>query len=136
MKKIFLLLLLPIQLQASSENWVLMHNDINQKKSFYVELGDFQLVEGKTRMWVMESYGVAESTMNLDYRSIKSLIQVDCNKNTMRIMGYALYETSDATGQSIFSKSSALEWEDIKVNSVNSEYRDIACQEAVASPPR
>ena len=134
--KIFpLLLCLTVPIHAAAQNWVLMHDDIQQKKRFYVQLADFRLIEGKTRMWVMETYGMAEKTMNLQYQSIKSLIQFDCNNNAMRIMGYALYASEDATGKSLFSKSSALEWENIKANTVNSEYHGIACQEAMATQP-
>ena len=126
------MILLFFQMTASAENeeWILIHFDKEQRVSFNVSLGNFSLLNNKTRIWVMEDFESTQKVKDLNYRSIKSLLQFNCDSNTMRILAYSLYKVNNANGLAIFSKSEALDWDKVKANSINSEYQKIACSEA------
>jgi hypothetical protein len=115
---------------AENEEWILIHFDKEQRVSFNVSLGNFSLLNNKTRIWVMEDFESTQKVKDLNYRSIKSLLQFNCDSNTMRILAYSLYKVNNANGLAIFSKSEALDWDKVKANSINSEYQKIACSEA------
>jgi hypothetical protein len=117
---------------AEPKEWKLIHTDNIQGINFFISLGDFSLVNGKTRMWVMESFEQLQQVQQLKYNSNKSLVQFDCESNKMRILAYSLHKSHNASGNAIFNKNVALDWSKIKQNSLNKAYQDIACQEALA----
>lgn len=134
MQKFFFLIFFAFQLSvhAESKEWTLIHIDKIQKISFFVSLGNFSLINNKTRMWVMENFEQVQQVEHLKYSSTKSLVQFDCKLNKMRILAYSLHKRPNAIGNAIFNKNVALEWNKIKKNSINEAYQNIACQEALA----
>ena len=134
MQKFIFCIFFAFQILAHAEpkEWTLIHTDNIQGINFFISLGDFSLVNGKTRMWVMESFEQLQQVQQLKYNSTKSLVQFDCKSNIMRILAYSLHKSHNASGNAIFNKNVALDWSKIKQNSLNKAYQDIACQEALA----
>lgn len=134
MQKFIFIIFFAFQLSANAEpkEWTLIHKDKIQGISFFVNLGDFSFINGKTRMWVMENFEQLQKVQHLKYNSTKSLVQFDCNLNTMRILAYSLHKSHNASGNAIFKKNVALKWSKIKQSTINKAYQDIACQEAAA----
>ena len=132
MQKFIFFIFFAFQISAHTETkeWILIHTDKIQGISFFVSLGDFQLINNQTRMWVMENFEQLQQVQHLQYNSTKSLVQFDCTLNTMRILAYSLNKSPNASGNAIFNKNVALEWSKIKPNSINEAYQEIACQEA------
>ncbi len=135
MQKIISLLLVIFSNLTLAENkdWTLLHTDSEHKKTFYINLGQFSFVNGKTRMWIMENYESKQIVGSVQFFSIKSLVQFDCNQNLIRILAYSLYDKKNAGGNAIFSKSKPMEWGKVKLNTINSAYKNVACQEANSS---
>ena len=119
MQKFIFFIFFAFQISAHTETkeWILIHTDKIQGVSFFVSLGDFQLINNQTRMWVMENF--------------EQLQQFNCKLNSMRILAYSLHKSPNASGNAIFNKNVALEWSKIKPNSINEAYQAIACQEAL-----
>ena len=134
MQKFIFFIFFAFQISAHTETkeWILIHTDKIQGIGFFVSLGDFQLVNNQTRMWVMENFEQLQKVQHLKYNSTKSLVQFDCNLNTMRILAYSLHKSHNASGNAIFKKNVALKWSKIKQSTINKAYQDIACQEAAA----
>ena len=132
MQKFIFFIFFAFQISAHTETkeWILIHIDKIQGVSFFVSLGDFQLINNQTRMWVMENFEQLQQVHHLKYNSTKSLVQFNCTLNTMRILAYSLHKSPYASGNAIFNKNVALEWSKIKPNSINEAYQAIACQEA------
>ena len=132
MQKFILFIFFAFQISAHTETkeWILIHTDKIQEISFFVSLGDFQLINNQTRMWVMENFEQLQQVQHLKYNSTKSLVQFNCTLNTMRILAYSLHKSPYASGNAIFNKNVALEWSKIKPNSINEAYHAMACQEA------
>ena len=132
MQKFIFFIFFAFQISAHTETreWILIHTDKIQGISFFVSLGDFQLISNQTRMWVMENFEQIQQVQHLKYNSTKSLVQFNCTLNTMRILAYSLHKSPYASGNAIFNKNVALEWSKIKPNSINEAYQVIACQEA------
>ena len=132
MQKFIFFIFFAFQISAHTETkeWILIHIDKIQGISFFVSLGDFQLINNQTRMWVMENFEQLQQVHHLKYNSTKSLVQFNCTLNTMRILAYSLHKSPYASGNAIFNKNVALEWSKIKPNSINEAYQVIACQEA------
>ena len=133
MQKFIFFIFFAFQISAHTETkeWILIHTDKIQGISFFVSLGDFQLINNQTRMWVMENFEQLQQVQHLKYNSTKSLVQFNCTLNTMRILAYSLHKSPYASGNAIFNKNVALEWSKIKPNSINEAYQAIACQEAL-----
>ena len=133
MQKFIFFIFFAFQISAHTETkeWILIHTDKIQGVSFFVSLGDFQLINNQTRMWVMENFEQLQQVHHLKYNSTKSLVQFNCTLNTMRILAYSLHKSPYASGNAIFNKNVALEWSKIKPNSINEAYQAIACQEAL-----
>jgi hypothetical protein len=129
MKKLIFLLIFSIHVFAD-ENWTLLHEDNANQSAYYVKLDNFQMLENKVRLWVMESFNVPQKANSITYNSLKSLVQVDCIAEQLRYMAYSIYKDKKALGQAIYSKGSPSEWIKINPNTVNSAYMSIACQEA------
>ena len=132
MQKFIFFIFFAFQISAHTETkeWILIHTDKIQGISFFVSLGDFQLFNNQTRMWVMENFEQLQQVQHLKYNSTKSLVQFNCTLNTMRILAYSLHKSPYASGNAIFNKNVALEWSKIKQNSINEAYQVTACQEA------
>ena len=126
----FIFFAFSISAHTETREWILIHTDKIQGISFFVSLGDFQLISNQTRMWVMENFEQIQQVQHLKYNSTKSLVQFNCTLNTMRILAYSLHKSPYASGNAIFNKNVALEWSKIKPNSINEAYQVIACQEA------
>ena len=127
----FIFFAFSISAHTETREWILIHTDKIQGISFFVSLGDFQLINNQTRMWVMENFEQLQQVQHLKYNSTKSLVQFNCTLNTMRILAYSLHKSPYASGNAIFNKNVALEWSKIKPNSINEAYQAIACQEAL-----
>ena len=58
MQKFIFFIFFAFQISAHAEpkEWILIHTDKIQGISFFVSLGDFQLINNQTRMWVMENF--------------------------------------------------------------------------------
>lgn len=130
MKYLFFLVLISVNLFAENE-WTLIHKDSKIQSSFFVKLGNFKMIDNKVRLWVMESFDNTQKAGSIEYNSLKSIIQVDCESKKLRHMAYSIYTEKMAEGSVIFSKgSSSSKWIKINPNTVNSAYMAIACQEA------
>ena len=130
MKKfIFLILIfLPV---LSFADWTLipLNLDSDQMKTrYFIDLKNLRPKGNKVRVWSMQDFNEPQVAGPHSYYSVKSLSEFNCNESKIRILAYSVYDSNMAKGEKIMSKGSPFSWKDIKKDSVNSLYLNIACR--------
>jgi len=68
-------------------------------------------------------------TKKINYQSIKSFVEINCQSKKMRILAYSLYEQPMAKGKVVFSKGRPFEWEVVKPSTVNGLFLNVSCSQ-------
>ena len=129
MRSVIIIIFLSLNVYADNV-WTLVYKDTKNKTSFYMMLDDFKNINNKVRFWIMQSFEEPQPPEKYSYHSLKSLVQVDCSKMQIRFMAYSIYKNNNASGNAIFTKGQPFDWEDVKPNTINNAYLDIACKES------
>ncbi len=129
MKKILLLLLFVFS-NLSYAEWDLIYKDAKIKSEYFLNLENPIIIKQKVRVWTLENFLDLQKTNALEYHSVKSFVEFDCDASKLRIMAYSLYGEKMANGKAIYSKGDSLEWMQINDDTVFSLYSKIACSES------
>ena len=129
MRNVILIIFLSLNVYADNV-WTLIYKDTKNKTSFYMMLDDFKNINNKVRFWIMQRFEEPQPPEKYSYYSLKSLVQADCSKMQIRFMAYSIYKNNNASGNAIFTKGQPFDWEDVKPNTINNAYLDIACKES------
>jgi hypothetical protein len=82
-------------------------------------------------LWTLTDYTNIQVTKKINYQSIKSFVEINCQSKKMRILAYSLYEQPMAKGKVVFSKGRPFEWEDVKPSTVNGLFLNVSCSRFV-----
>ena len=129
MKKILLPLIFSLSFPAHAE-WDLIYKDATIKSEYFMNLNNYKRNKNKVRAWTLESFLELQKAETLEYRSVKSFVEFNCEESSLRILAYSLYEKNMGKGKTIFSKGSPLDWIKIKNNTIFSSYSEIICAES------
>jgi hypothetical protein len=131
MKKIIFVLLVALS-SPSHADWDLIYKDTQKKTEYFLNLADTVSQKEKIRAWTLESFSQPEKAGSLEYLSVKSFVEFDCQASKLRILAYSLYGSNMGKGKTIFSKGSPMEWAVINDNTVYSAYSQIVCAESIS----
>tara|TARA_B110000971_G_C19671827_1_gene347017 strand:- start:127 stop:534 length:408 start_codon:yes stop_codon:yes gene_type:complete len=129
MKKILFTLLFVFSIPSFAD-WDLIYKDQTIKSEYFLDLSSFKRNKGKVRAWTLENFLQLQKTGALEYRSVKSFVEFNCEEPRLRILAYSLYGKNMGNGKAVFSKGSPLEWIKIKSNTMFSSYSEVICAES------
>ncbi len=133
MKKILLTLIFSLSFPAYAE-WDLIYKDATIKSEYFLNLNNYKRNQGKVRAWTLENFLESEKInaldLDLEYRSVKSYVEFDCEVPRLRILAHSLYEENMGKGKAIYSNGNSLKWMKISKNTVFSGYAEVICTES------
>ncbi|MFL2980944.1 MAG: surface-adhesin E family protein [Methylophilaceae bacterium] len=130
MKK-FIFLILIFFPALSFADWTLIPLDLDSdqiKARYFIDLKNLRSKGNKVRVWSMQDFNEPQVVGPHSYYSVKSLSEFNCNESKIRILAYSIYDSNMAKGEKLISKGSPFSWENIKKDTVNSIYLDLACK--------
>ena len=116
---------------SASAGWIKLNQNQAMDTAYFIDLENIRGGFEKLRIWTLTDYSNIQVVKKINYQSVKSLVEINCQSKKMRILAYSLHKSPNASGNAIFNKNVALEWSKIKPNSINEAYQAIACQEAL-----
>ena len=130
MKKFIFLILIFFPV-FSFADWTLIPLDLESdqiKARYFIDLKNLRLKGNKVRVWSMQDFSEPQVVGPHSYYSVKSLSEFNCSESKIRILAYSIYDSNMAKGEKLISKGSPFSWENIKKDTVNSIYLDLACK--------
>ncbi len=130
MKK-FIFLILIFFPALSFADWTLIPLDLDSdqiKARYFIDLKNLRSKGNKVRVWSMQDFNEPQVVGPHSYYSVKSLSEFNCSESKIRILAYSIYDSNMAKGEKLISKGSPFSWENIKKDTVNSIYLDLACK--------
>jgi hypothetical protein len=97
--------------------------------AYFIDLKNIRGNKDKVRIWTLTDYINTQVTKKVNYQSIKSLVEINCQSKNMRILAYSLYEQRMAKGKVVFSKGRPFEWEAVKPSTVNGLFLNMGCSQ-------
>jgi hypothetical protein len=97
--------------------------------AYFIDLKNIRGNKDKVRIWTLTDYINTQVTKKVNYQSIKSLVEINCQSKNMRILAYSLYEQRMAKGKVVFSKGRPFEWEVVKPSTVNGLFLNMGCSQ-------
>ena len=129
MKTTLFTFLLIFSLQSYAD-WSLIYKDPTIKSEYFLNLNNYKRNQDKVKAWTLENFLELEKINALEYRSVKSYVEFDCEASQLRILAHSLYEENMGKGKTVYSKGSPLEWMKINKNTVFSGYSQVLCAES------
>jgi hypothetical protein len=117
--------------------WTLIFENEDKDSRYYVDINSILKKQQNIRMLTLEDFRspqvIKKKSFQLKYNSIKSFVEFDCAAKKMRILTYLVYKDQMAKGDTVFDKSSPLDWSKVNENTIDASYLHIACNEAAAN---
>ena len=107
---------------STESDALLLENSLIKK---YQPKYNILLRDDKTYPWIV----IKKESFKLSYNSVKSLAEFNCSNNSVRVLSYSVYDSQMANSEPLMSKGTPFDWEKININTVNSAYLNIACNE-------
>ena len=127
--KILLFSLLSFFFFLSHADWIKLNQNKAMDTAYFIDLKNIRGNKDKVRIWTLTDYINTQVTKKVNYQSIKSLVEINCQSKNMRILAYSLYEQRMAKGKVVFSKGRPFEWEAVKPSTVNGLFLNMGCSQ-------
>jgi len=127
--KIFLFSLLSFFCILAHADWIKLNQNKAMDTAYFIDLKNITGNKDKVRIWTLTDYINTQVTKKVNYQSIKSLVEINCQSKNMRILAYSLYEQRMAKGKVVFSKGRPFEWEAVKPSTVNGLFLNMGCSQ-------
>ena len=127
--KIFLFSLLSFFCISAHADWIKLNQNQAMDTAYFIDLKNIRGNKDKVRIWTLTDYINTQVTKKVNYQSIKSLVEINCQSKNMRILAYSLYEQRMAKGKVVFSKGRPFEWEAVKPSTVNGLFLNMGCSQ-------
>jgi len=108
-------------------DWIKLNQNEAMDTEYFIDLKNIRESKEKVRIWTLTDYTNIQVTKKINYQSIKSLVEINCQEKNMRILAYSLYEKSMAKGKVVFSKGRPFDWEAVKPSTVNGLFLNVGC---------
>jgi hypothetical protein len=129
--KIFLFFLFSFVYSIAYADWIKLNQNEAMDTAYFIDLkniiNNYHGSYEKVRIWTLTDYSNIQVTKKINYQSIKSLVEINCQSKKMRILAYSLYEKSMAKGRMVFSKGRPFDWESVKPSTVNGLFLNVSC---------
>jgi len=129
--RILLFYLLSFFCISANAGWIKLNQNQAMDTAYFIDLENIRGGTGKVRIWTLTDYTNIQVTKKINYQSIKSFVEINCQSKKMRILAYSLYEQPMAKGKVVFSKGRPFEWEDVKPSTVNGLFLNVSCSRFV-----
>jgi len=127
--KVLILFLLYFFCIPVHADWIKLNQNEAMDTVYFIDLKNISGNKERVRLWTLTDYTNIQVTKKINYQSIKSLVEINCQSEKMRILAYSLYERSMAKGKVVFSKGRPFEWEDVKPSTVNGLFLNVGCSQ-------
>ena len=127
--KILLFSLLSFFCISDHADWIKLNQNKAMDTAYFIDLKNIRGNKDKVRIWTLTDYINTQVTKKVNYQSIKSLVEINCQSKNMRILAYSLYEQRMAKGKVVFSKGRPFEWEAVKPSTVNGLFLNMGCSQ-------
>ena len=127
--KILLFSLLSFFCILAHADWIKLNQNQAMDTAYFIDLKNIRGNKDKVRIWTLTDYINTQVTKKVNYQSIKSLVEINCQSKNMRILAYSLYEQRMAKGKVVFSKGRPFEWEAVKPSTVNGLFLNMGCSQ-------
>ena len=127
--KILLFFLLSFFYISAHADWTKLNQNKAMDTAYFIDLKNIRGNKDKVRIWTLTDYINTQVTKKVNYQSIKSLVEINCQSKNMRILAYSLYELRMAKGKVVFSKGRPFEWEAVKPSTVNGLFLNMGCRQ-------
>ena len=114
---------------SANAGWIKLNENQAMDTAYFIDLENIRGSTEKLRIWTLTDYTNIQVTKKINYQSIKSFVEINCQSKKMRILAYSLYERSMAKGKVVFSKGRPFEWEDVKPSTVNGLFLNVGCSQ-------
>ncbi len=125
--KTYIYFLLFFFCSSASADWIKLNQNKAMDTAYFIDLENIRGEFEKLRIWTLTDYSNIQVVKKINYQSVKSLIEINCQSKKMRILAYSLYEKSMAKGNIVFSKGRPFEWEEVKPSTVNGLFLNVGC---------
>ena len=125
--RILLFYLLSFFCISANAGWIKLNQNQAMDTAYFIDLENIRGSTEKVRIWTLTDYTNIQVTKKINYQSIKSFIEINCQSKKMRILAYSLYEQPMGKGKVVFSKGRPFEWEDVKPSTVNGLFLNVSC---------
>ena len=129
--RILLFYLLSFLCISANAGWIKLNQNQAMDTAYFIDLENIRGGAEKVRIWTLTDYTNIQVTKKINYQSIKSFVEINCQSKKMRILAYSLYEHPMARGKVVFSKGRPFEWEDVKPSTVNGLFLKVSCSRFV-----
>ena len=129
--RILLFSLLSFFCISANAGWIKLNQNQAMDTAYFIDLENIRRGTEKVRIWTLTDYTNIQVTKKINYQSIKSFVEINCQSKKMRILAYSLYEHPMAKGKVVFSKGRPFEWEDVKPSTVNGLFLNVSCSRFV-----
>ena len=116
---------------SANAGWIKLNQNQAMDTAYFIDLENIRESTRKVRIWTLTDYTNIQVTKKINYQSIKSFVEINCQSKKMRILAYSLYEQPMAKGKVVFSKGRPFEWEDVKPSTVNGLFLNVSCSRFV-----
>ena len=116
---------------SANAGWIKLNQNQAMDTAYFIDLENIRGGAEKVRIWTLTDYTNIQVTKKINYQSIKSFVEINCQSKKMRILAYSLYEQPMAKGKVVFSKGRPFEWEDVKPSTVNGLFLNVSCSRFV-----
>ena len=116
---------------SANAGWIKLNQNQAMDTAYFIDLENIRGGPEKVRIWTLTDYTNIQVTKKINYQSIKSFVEINCQSKKMRILAYSLYEQPMAKGKVVFSKGRPFEWEDVKPSTVNGLFLNVSCSRFV-----
>jgi len=97
--------------------------------AYFIDLKNIRGNKEKVRIWTLTDYSNIQVAKKINYQSIKSFVEINCQSKNMRILAYSLYEQPMAKGKVVFSKGRPFDWEVVKPSTINGLFLNVGCSQ-------
>ena len=129
--RILLFSLLSFFCISANAGWIKLNQNQAMDTAYFIDLENIRGGKEKVRIWTLTDYTNIQVTKKINYQSIKSFVEINCQSKKMRILAYSFYEQPMAKGKVVFSKGRPFEWEDVKPSTVNGLFLNVSCSRFV-----
>ena len=114
---------------SANAGWIKLNQNQAMDTAYFIDLENIRGSTEKLRIWTLTDYTNIQVTKKINYQSIKSFVEFNCQSKKLRILAYSLYEQPMAKGKVVFSKGRPFEWEDVKPSTVNGLFLNVSCSQ-------
>ena len=114
---------------SANAGWIKLNQNQAMDTAYFIDLENIRGSAEKVRIWTLTDYTNIQVTKKINYQSIKSFVEINCQSKKMRILAYSLYEHPMARGKVVFSKGRPFECEDVKPSTVNGLFLNVSCSQ-------